>query len=50
MRIGEGCVIFVTGGASGLGLASVKYLHEKGATLSVADMNVEALQALQSEL
>ena len=50
MRIGEGCVIFVTGGASGLGLATVKYLHEKGATLSVADMNVEALQALQSEL
>lgn len=50
MRIEEGIVIFVTGGASGLGLATVKYLHAKGATLSVADQNVEALQALHAEL
>ena len=50
MRIGEGTVVFVTGGASGLGLATVRLLHSKGATLSVADMNVEALQDLQAEL
>ena len=50
MKIGEGLIIFVTGGASGLGLATVKLLHSKGATLSVADMNIEALQDLQSEL
>ena len=46
MKLGEGLIIFVTGGASGLGLATVKYLHEKGATLAVADMQVDALQKL----
>ena len=39
----DGTVIFVTGGASGLGLASTLYLHSKGAILAVADMNIEAL-------
>ena len=50
MRIGEGMVIFVTGGASGLGLATVKYCHSKGASIAIADRDVEALQTVHSEL
>ena len=50
MRIGEGLIIFVTGGASGLGQATVRYLHSKGATLSIADMNLDALEDLKAEL
>ena len=40
MRIGEGVVIFVTGGASGLGEETVRSLHAKGASVAVADMDV----------
>ena len=39
MRIEEGLVVFITGGASGLGLATVYRLHSMGASLAVADMN-----------
>ena len=50
MRIGEGIVVFVTGGASGLGAATVRYLHSKGASVSVVDQNMEELEALEKEL
>ena len=50
MRIGEGIVVFVTGGASGLGESTVRYLHAKGASICVADMNVEAMQKLHASL
>ena len=50
MKIGEGTVIFVTGGASGLGKAAVLYLHGKGCTLAVVDVDVEGLKKLQAEL
>ena len=39
MKIGKGIVIFVTGGASGLGEASVRRLHKLGATLVVVDLD-----------
>ncbi|UCZ55296.1 SDR family oxidoreductase [Bacillus shivajii] len=37
----EGKVAIVTGGASGIGLSIVKELHNNGATVVVADLNVE---------
>ena len=50
MRIGEGIVVFVTGGASGLGESTVRYLHAMGASVAVADMNVELMQKLHATL
>ena len=50
MRIGEGTIIFVTGGASGLGEETVRMLHAKGATLAVADMDVARMQTLHAQL
>ena len=42
MRI-EGKVIVITGGASGLGLATARYLvQEKGARVAIFDLNPEA--------
>ena len=42
--------MFITGGASGLGLAAVWRLHGMGASVAVVDQNTEELQKLQSEL
>ena len=50
MRIGKGTVVFVTGGASGLGEESVRQLHAKGASVAIADMDVRRMQALHAEL
>ena len=50
MRIGEGTVIFVTGGASGLGEETVRQMHAKGASVVVADMDVARMQALHAQL
>src|ERR1700676_4353930 len=59
MRI-EGCPAIVVGGASGLGEATVRRLHEQGAVgsglhaqlgvVTVADTNVERADGLASEL
>ena len=37
MRIKEGLVVYITGGASGLGLATVKLLLSEGASVCAAD-------------
>ena len=50
MRIQEGVVVFVTGGASGLGEAAVRMFHAKGASVAIADMNTERLELLTKEL
>ena len=50
MKISENLVVFVTGGASGLGEASVLELHALGAKIAVADLNVKAMQTLQAKL
>ena len=34
-------VFFITGGASGLGEATVRRLHKAGARIAIADMNTE---------
>lgn len=46
----EGASAIVIGGASGLGEASVRALHERGANVTIADVNAEKGQALASEL
>lgn len=43
-------VAIVTGGASGIGAATVRRLHSEGANVMIADMNTEAAEALAAEL
>jgi NAD(P)-dependent dehydrogenase (short-subunit alcohol dehydrogenase family) len=49
MRI-EGSSAIVVGGASGLGEATVRRLHEQGAVVTIADVNAEKGAALAAEL
>jgi NAD(P)-dependent dehydrogenase (short-subunit alcohol dehydrogenase family) len=49
MRI-EGSGALVAGGASGLGAATARRLHAVGATVTIADVNVERGEALAAEL
>ncbi|MGC2375227.1 MAG: 3-hydroxyacyl-CoA dehydrogenase [Solirubrobacteraceae bacterium] len=49
MRI-EGSSALVAGGASGLGEATARRLHEQGAIVTIADVNAEKGAALASEL
>lgn len=46
----EAAGAIVSGGASGLGAATVRRLHEAGAHVVIADLNAEAGAALASEL
>ena len=46
----EGQVALVTGGASGMGLATVKGFANAGAAVVIADINGEAAQAVAEEL
>ena len=46
----EGSVILVTGGASGLGAATVRMLAAAGAQVVIADLNAAAGEALAAEL
>jgi NAD(P)-dependent dehydrogenase (short-subunit alcohol dehydrogenase family) len=49
MRI-DGSGALIAGGASGLGGATARRLHELGANVTIADLNAEKGQALASEL
>ncbi|MGN6371596.1 MAG: SDR family NAD(P)-dependent oxidoreductase [Solirubrobacteraceae bacterium] len=49
MRI-EGSAAIVVGGASGLGEATARRLHDQGAVVTIADVNAERGQALADEL
>jgi NAD(P)-dependent dehydrogenase (short-subunit alcohol dehydrogenase family) len=49
MRI-EAAAALVSGGASGLGAATVRRLHEAGAEITIADLNAEKGEALAAEL
>src|SRR6185437_16351879 len=49
MRI-EGSGALVVGGASGLGEATVRTLHDAGARVTIADVNAERGAALADEL
>jgi 3-hydroxyacyl-CoA dehydrogenase / 3-hydroxy-2-methylbutyryl-CoA dehydrogenase len=46
----EGAGALVSGGASGLGAATVRALHQAGASVLIADLNAELGEALASEL
>jgi NAD(P)-dependent dehydrogenase (short-subunit alcohol dehydrogenase family) len=46
----EGSSAIVVGGASGLGEATVRHLHDAGAVVTIADINAEKGQALATEL
>jgi NAD(P)-dependent dehydrogenase (short-subunit alcohol dehydrogenase family) len=46
----EGSSALVSGGASGLGEATVRALHERGALVTIADVNTEKGEALAAEL
>jgi NAD(P)-dependent dehydrogenase (short-subunit alcohol dehydrogenase family) len=46
----EGSAALVVGGASGLGEATARALHARGALVTIADVNAEKASALASEL
>jgi NAD(P)-dependent dehydrogenase (short-subunit alcohol dehydrogenase family) len=46
----EGSSAIVVGGASGLGEATVRELHARGASITIADLNAEVGSALATEL
>jgi NAD(P)-dependent dehydrogenase (short-subunit alcohol dehydrogenase family) len=46
----QGSAALVVGGASGLGEATVRALHERGAVVTIADVNAEKGSALGGEL
>jgi len=46
----EGSAALVSGGASGLGEATVRALHARGALVTIADVNAEKGEALAAEL
>ena len=50
MKITPDLVFFITGGASGLGEETVRRLHLEGCIVAIADMNVERLELIKSEL
>jgi len=46
----EGHVAFITGGASGLGMATARLFHAKGAKVVIADYNMRAAEKFAEEL
>jgi len=46
----DGTVAFVTGGASGIGLAVAKSLAARGARVMLADINADLLASAKAEL
>ena len=49
-EIGPETVVFITGGASGLGEATVRMLDQKGANIAIADRDTDAMEELAKSL
>ena len=49
-EIGPETVVFVTGGASGLGEATVRLLDQKGASVTIADRDAELMDEVAKSL
>ena len=45
-----GAVAVITGGASGIGLATARTLHNRGAHVALADINRQGLQAAEQQM
>ena len=50
MRRFDGRTVFVTGGAHGIGAATARRLGDEGATLVVADKDLQAADEIAAEL
>jgi NADP-dependent 3-hydroxy acid dehydrogenase YdfG len=42
-------VVYITGGASGLGESAARYLYSKGHKIAIADINEERMDILKKE-
>ena len=47
MKLSPNLVVFITGGASGLGAATVKFFLEKGCKVAVADCDIKTINKLE---
>ena len=50
MKLTPDTVVFVTGGASGLGEETARHFHSQGCKVAIADMNTERMEMIKSEL
>ena len=50
MKLGTDLVVFITGGASGLGEATARYVISHGCRVAIADMNEQRMAELKKEL
>ena len=50
MKLTSDLIVFITGGASGLGEATVRRLHSQGCRIAIADLNTEGMDTLKGEL
>lgn len=50
MKLGPDTICFITGGASGLGEATMRHLIKAGCKVAIADMNEDRMRQLTSEI
>ena len=50
MKLTPNTVVFITGGASGLGEETARHFHAQGCKVAIADMNVERMEMIKSQL
>ena len=50
MKITKDLVVFITGGASGLGEEAARYLYNLGAKVCVTDINAEGMEKMAAEM